>query len=238
MLHAWGRKVGGDSFEGRFCIVQRVSQAWRGWNSICSALLNELGHFQWFTKFWLSKKYSYYAFKILSCTARLPSWFFLCHPWGLHLWKRVRCSLQPRRCIKCHIQHLAFWKKDVSLLMNKHPCVRAILGRNLFPEELVSNVGKSWPSKMGLFFSVLMEVSVHSGDWSLAAAKNSKYLDHLFAVLFLVVVRTATRAVERHGKIMSLGAKKNLLKGGKRDEETELHSSWIFNISWEAFQSN
>lgn len=44
----------------------------------------------------------------------------------------------------------------------------------------------------------------------------------LFALLFLFIVRTATKAVRRHGKIMSLRAKKpNLLKGGKRDERKE-----------------
>lgn len=95
-----------------------------------------------------------------------------------------------------------------NLLINKHPCVRTILGRTFFPEELVSNIGKSWPSKTDLWFSVLMEVSLHSGDWSMAAAKDSKYLDGLFVQLSLGIVRTATRAVERHGKIMSLGAKK------------------------------
>lgn len=50
--------------------------------------------------------------------------------------------------------------------------------------------------------------SLHSGDWSPAAAKGSKHLDGLFAQLFLVTVRTATRPVLTRGKIMSLGAKK------------------------------
>lgn len=77
MLRAWDRKLGGEGFERRFCIVQRVTQAWQGWNSICSAPLNELGHFQWFTKSWLSKKYSCYAFKILCCIARSLQSLFL-----------------------------------------------------------------------------------------------------------------------------------------------------------------
>lgn len=84
MLCVEDRKLGGEGFERRFCIVQRVAQAWQGWNSICSALLNELGHFQWFTKSWLSKKYSYYVFKILSCTARSLYCFLSL---SLALWK-------------------------------------------------------------------------------------------------------------------------------------------------------
>lgn len=92
-------------------------------------------------------------------------------------------------------------------LLNKHPCVRTILGRALSPEELISNVGQSWPSKTDLCFLVLVEVSLQSGDWSLGAAKGSKHLAGLFAQFFLVIVRTATKAVERHGKTMSLGAK-------------------------------
>lgn len=41
------------------------------------------------------------------------------------------------------------------------------------------------------------------------------------ALLFLFIVRTATKAVGRQGKIMSLGGKKtpNLLEGGKRDRK-------------------
>lgn len=61
----------------------------------------------------------------------------------------------------CVIYNICVSGKEMqaSLLINKHTCVRTILGRPLFPEELISNIGKSWPSKTDLCFSVLMEVS-------------------------------------------------------------------------------
>lgn len=49
--------------------------------------------------------------------------------------------------------------------------------------------------------------------------KDCKHLDGLCCTVVPIYCKDSTKAVRRHGKIMSLGTKNlNLLKGGKRDE--------------------
>lgn len=140
----------------------------------------------------------------------------------------------------CVIYNICVSGKEMqaSLLINKHTCVRTILGRPLFPEELISNIGKSWPSKTDLCFSVLMEVSA---IWRLISGCSER--QQAFGWPFCTVVpgyckNSYKSSVNTWKDNVFGGQKTNLLKDGKRDEETALHSSWIFKLSWEEFQSD